>query len=326
MREGALSPALGGLAARASFCAAVFACASMLTACAAAPAPRVAASPAPEGWFNASGEPLSYAVVLQNALASDAVLLGEVHGHARGHAELGRLFGDVLARRSTAELGLEFFERHQQGPLDAYLRGELDEPAFVAASQRTDGNYPPGHRAMLEAARTRQARVWAANAPRSLVRRARLEGYEALRSLPAAEQALFRIAEPPPGGAYLERFVTLMQGTEHLPPGHPPVPANGATEALFRSQALWDATMADTVVQRVGAGARPFVLVVGSFHVERQGGVTQLVERWAPAKRRYVVVVSPRPPGAFVAADRGLGDAIFYAGSEGGGAGEGAGG
>jgi uncharacterized iron-regulated protein len=317
MREGALSPARGGLAARGCFCAAVFACAA--TACASAPTPRVATAPASEGWFNASGEPLPYAVVLQNALASDAVLLGEVHGHPRGHAELGRLFGDVLARRSTAELGLEFFERHQQAPLDAYLRGELDEPAFLAASQRTEGNYPPGHRAMLEAARARQVRVWAANAPRSLVRRARLEGYDALRSLPAPEQALFRIAEPPPGGAYLDRFVTLMQGAEHLPPGHPPVPASGATEALFRSQALWDATMADTVVQRLGAGARPFVLVVGSFHVERQGGVTQLVERWAPTKRRYVVVVAPRPPGAFVEADRGLGDAIFYAGSEGAG-------
>ena len=101
----------------------------------------------------ASGRRVSWDVLVSAAAGADAVLIGENHGHPLGLAATAALWEDVLKRTNRAALALEFFERDEQSRLDDYLNGICDEATFRKRTARSESNYPPGHRAMVEAAK-----------------------------------------------------------------------------------------------------------------------------------------------------------------------------
>lgn len=260
-----------------------------------------------------TGAALTFEALVTRAAAADVLLLGEVHGHPRALPWAARLWAGLAERGAQAALGLEFLERDAQPALDHYLAGRLDEPSFVSSAKR-EGTLPEGHRAMLREAKRLGRRVIAANAPRAYVKMARTQGFDVLRSLPEAERALFRVPDEPPGGRYRDEFFALMSGSHAG--GHAPShgPKSDATEALFRAQSLWDATMADSVAGAAARGAKPFMLVVGAFHVDFAGGVPQLLGRYAPSLRVLTVSVRDVEASALDPGDRGRADVVVYAG------------
>jgi uncharacterized iron-regulated protein len=242
------------------------------------------------------------------AASADAILIGETHDHPLGLAAGAALFEDVLARRPGAQLALEFLERDQQAAVDDYLAGIIDEPAFMSAAARTVSSYPPGHRAMVEAARATGRPVIAANAPRRYVRLARTEGYDRLSRLTAEQRRLIRLPDAMPTGAYPDNFRAVMAAMgaprssgDSGSSAPPPIPTDAAwharIDAMFRSQVLWDWTMAESVARALPAGA-PVVLVIGRFHVEHDGGTVQALRALAPAARVLTIAFVDEPPPA----------------------------
>lgn len=233
------------------------------------------------------GSTATWTELLAAAVGAEAVLIGENHYHPRGLAVASALWDDVLECTHTAALGLEFFERQDQLAIDAYLRGGTDENGFRASAKRTDGNYPPGHRAMVEAAREHHRPVIAANAPRSYVRLARTEGFEHLQTLPSEQRSLFRIPDALPGAEtrYRQDFDKVMGGN----PGGDEAEAK-QLDSTFRSQSMWDWTMAESVAKAINIGNSPVVLVVGRFHIDHHGGLVHALEHLRPGTR--VVTVS----------------------------------
>jgi uncharacterized iron-regulated protein len=232
--------------------------------------------------FDKQGNETDWDTMLSAALNADVVVIGESHGHPLGLAAAATLFDDIIASGADTALLLEFIERDQQLAIDDYLAGVTSDKAFRKASRRTDGNYPPGHARMVEAAKAARRPVYAANAPRRYVRMTTKDGYEKLRALNPRQQALFTVPEPMLEGDYKENFFGLMGGMSHGTPetenGIPPE----MIEKMYRSQQMWDATMADSVVTAARAGNRPAVLVVGRFHSDNTGGTVQLINRYAP--------------------------------------------
>jgi uncharacterized iron-regulated protein len=232
--------------------------------------------------FDKQGNETDWDTMLSAALDADVVVIGESHGHPLGLEAAATLFDDIIASGADAALLLEFIERDQQLAIDDFLAGVTSDKAFRKAARRTDGNYPPGHARMVEAAKTAGRPVYAANAPRRYVRMTTKDGYEKLRALNPRQQALFTVPEPMLEGDYKENFFGLMGGMSHGTPetenGIPPE----MIEKMYRSQQMWDATMADSVVTAARAGNRPAVLVVGRFHSDNTGGTVQLINRYAP--------------------------------------------
>ena len=220
--------------------------------------------------------------MLVAAAGADVVVIGETHGHPLGLEAAASLFDDLLAVRPETALLLEFIERDEQVALDDYLAGITDEAGFRKAARRTDGNYPPGHQRMVEAAKAAGRPVYAANAPRRYVHMTTADGYEKLDRLSNEQRRLFTEPEPLLEGDYKDRFFELMSGMSHGTPetehGIPP----SMIEKMYRSQQMWDATMADSVATAVRTGNRPAVLVVGRFHADHNGGTVQFINRYAP--------------------------------------------
>lgn len=265
-----------------------------------------------------TGRPVAWEDLVSRAAAANVVLIGEEHDLTPAQMMAADLFAAILDKRPSAALSLEFFERDEQVHLDDYLGGLTTHEQFVAATGRRAGNYPDGHRAMIDAAKAAGAPVIAANAPRRYVRLARLDGYDQLRKLNATQRATFVIPAAMPGGRYHEQFIAMMSamgahGPESAGPQPSPEQRRSAAEATFRSQALWDATMADSIADALRAGGRPVVHVVGRFHVDHDGGTLQLLRRARPSVRVLTISCGRGTGSTLKPEDAARADIIVYA-------------
>ena len=259
----------------------------------------------PKLFHGRDGASASWPELVAAASEADVVLIGENHGHPLGLESAARLFRDVVARGPKASLSLEFFERDEQSRLDDYLDGLADLATFERRTGRTSGNFPPGHHAMIEIAKEARRPVHAANAPRAYVRLARKEGYDRLRALTAEQRRTFFVPLELIGGRYREAFDEVMTPADDSSAADE---RSARLDAVFRSQQLWDWTMADTLASAGLAGEQPVVHVVGRFHTDFHGGTVQALEKLALGAR--IVVVS------FVdhEADRERADFVIYVG------------
>lgn len=259
-----------------------------------------------------SGAAMSWDDLVAAASEADVVLIGEVHGHPVGLSAAAELFEQVAARAATAALSLEFFERDEQVALDDYLTGVFkQEKDFLAASRRSKGNYPAGHRAMVETAREGGLPVIAANAPRRYVTKARVDGFDSLRPLSEEQRRLFVIPETLTEGRYREKFFEMME--EHSDPANPDAPPVDG-EGYFRSQCMWDATMADSILRAVAEGRRPVVHVVGQFHCDFSGGTVSRIASQRSDVLVWTISMVTEWSEVLREEDQGRADCVIYVG------------
>lgn len=281
-------------------------------------------------YSGASGDAVAWDALVSAASESDHIIVGENHGHPLGLAFASALFGDLLPRTDHAALSMEFFERDEQSDLDDYLGGLVDEKTFREQTRRTRGNYPPGHRDMVEAAKAADRPVIAANSPRQYAKAARTDSYDRLLKLTAEQQRLFRIPDAVPTGRYADDFRKIMSRApeDHSePPADPEARAKAQAQAeakakedaqrvesFFRAQSLWDWTMADSLARAAAAGNRPILHVVGRFHSDHRGGLVQALEKLRPGDRIITVSVVDHWSETLREEDRGRADYVVYVG------------
>ena len=273
-----------------------------------------------------SGEPMAWEELVERASEADVVLVGEMHGHPVGLAVAADLFEQIVPRApSTVALSLEFFDRDRQNAIDDYLTSVTDEAGFDKAAGRTDANYPPGHRAMVEAAKGAEAPVYASNAPRRYVHLANADGYDRLRSLTVEQRRLFVVPDKLLEGPYRERFFEVMSSMG----GHGGSDDSAKTDeevaqqkarlheqitGMFRSQNVWEATMAGTIADGLAAGRMPIVQIVGEFHVDFDGGLAQRLRAAAPDARILTISMTDETGAEFNDANKNRADVVIHVG------------
>lgn len=251
------------------------------------------------------------------AAGADAVLVGENHGHPRGLPSAAALFEDLVAKAPNATLAMEFFERDEQAKLDDYVLGLTDEAQFRAAANRNEGNYPRGHRYMVETAKANHRGVVAANAPRRYVRVARTDGFDKLRTLTPEQQRLWRIPDELPTGRYWEDFQKVMgAGAAAHGQKEDEAEQKKRIEDSFRSQSMWDWTMAESVARSIQGGHTPTLLVVGCFHINHEGGTVLALRKLAPGAKVVTVSYVDAESSSLRDEDKGRADYVIYVGED----------
>lgn len=263
--------------------------------------------------FRGDGTPAGFAEVVDATARADVVLLGETHGHPVGLAWGAELFEALLQRSPSAALSMEFFERDDQTRLDDYLLGLTDEATFLKRATRSEGNYPAGHRRMVEAAKAGGRPVIAANTTWEIIRYLRGKTYDDLNALTAEQRRLFRVPLVDASERYKADFEGLMSRAK---PESPEAQAaeRSRLEGAFRAQYLWDWTMADSVVHGLDEGSAPVVHVVGRFHSDFRGGTWQAVSHMRPQARIVTISVVPRAGITLDEEDRDRADFVVYVG------------
>lgn len=255
---------------------------------------------------------VSWSDAVAKMASADVVLMGEVHNHELGNAVQQEMFEDILTANPRAVLSMEFYERDEQVALDDYLSGITDREAFEKAADRNPGNNPWAHARMIDASKEAGRPVVASNAPRRYVRLARTEGYERLEQLNDNQRALVEIPTSVPEGAYRDRFVDAMGG----------MASHGGEEMInsfLRSQTVWDATMAQSIVDAFADGT-PVVHIVGYFHAQfpfeagSSGLVDQLRQRTDRPLNIVTCITLPASHEAIQGDDLNIADFVVYVG------------
>lgn len=256
---------------------------------------------------------VSWSDAVAKMASADVVLMGEVHSHELGNAVQQEMFEDILTANPRAVLSMEFYERDEQVALDDYLAGITDREAFEKAADRNPGNNPWAHARMIDASKEAGRPVVASNAPRRYVRLARSEGYERLGQLNENQRALVEIPASVPDGAYRDRFVDAMGG----------MASHGGEDMIngfLRSQTVWDATMAQSIVDAFAYGT-PVVHVVGFFHAQFpfEAGSSGLVDQLRQRSDRPLNIVTcitlPASHEAIQDDDLNIADFVVYVGA-----------
>ena len=236
--------------------------------------------------YDGQGNPSTFDAVVKAMADADVVFLGEQHDDAVGHAveaELFRRAVETYSPQRRVGLSLEMFERDVQVVLDEYLGGLITEQHFLSSS-RPWPNYKTDYRPMVELAKEKRLAVIAANAPRRYVNMVSRNGREALAGLSKeAREWLAPLPYPEPSKAYSDKFNELMKGS-----GGP----ESSNPKIINSQALWDATMADSIVSYLKENKRPLVVQVnGGFHSEGRLGTVEQLLGYRPKTRAIVVAI-----------------------------------
>lgn len=269
-------------------------------------APPGGSSPAPaEPVVIAREGRVPMSVALERIAQADVAFIGENHDHRSGHAFELQALDYVTAHRPKVVLALEMFERDVQLVVDEYLAGLVNEASFLAAS-RPWANYRTDYRPLVELCRERHVPVVGSNAPRRYVNLVSRRGPEALRELSAeARRSLaplpIRLDMPAGYSAELDRLF----GGAHTGAAGGASSSMPSAENMKAAQALWDATMADSIIRAVARHRGALVLHInGSMHSDYGYGIVDRVRKRAP--RLKVVIVTVKPDAAYPTVDEAL--------------------
>jgi len=207
--------------------------------------------------------PLTQKQVLDRAVASSVVLLGESHDRAEHHRWQLHLLSALHALRGDIVVGFEMFPRRVQPVLERWIAGELTEAQFL---QQSDWSQVWGYETALylplfHFARMQRVPIVALNVERALVREVSRKGGEAVPE--SMREGVGRPQAPPPD--YVKELHEV-----YLAHGDGKKGASTSDPAFLRfveSQTTWDRAMAEAIraAQRRYPG-RQVVAIMGRGH------------------------------------------------------------
>lgn len=234
------------------------------------------------------GVPVDWDRVIEDSLQAEIVVIGEEHDDPYAHGFQRTLIRDLLALDARTAIALEMLERDEQATVDAWIDGGLSTRDLVTETGSKDwggaDSWWSFYQPILDAARDAGAPIIAANAPREFVRQARIEGFEVLEALPTETRATFELPTTLEQGDYWIRFRDLMREMreEDVP--------EEEIRPIFRSQMVWDATMASSAVRALDQpDIDRVILLVGRFHSDFKGGTIREIRRLRPGVELLVI-------------------------------------
>jgi uncharacterized iron-regulated protein len=266
-----------------------------------------------------TGEPMSWPELVARVSAVDAVVIGELHNDAVGHAFQAAITGDAIAAAGGGVVALEMLERDEQAIVDDWMDRFIDAEQLATMTESEnwagEGSWAAWYQPILDAARENGGQVVAANAPRRYVRTARTDGFDRIAGLPAPRRGFVELPHADVDDeAYFGRFVDIMTG--HMTQGEagPDDAAMARLRNTFRSQRTWDATMGDSVARALGRGAPIVLLMVGQFHSDFEGATVLELRARRPGVRVLTISMQKRTGMAMDPEDAGRADIIVHTG------------
>ncbi len=225
---------------------------------------------------------------------ADVIILGELHDHVVGHAFQREIVDRVMSNFPTSTLALEMLERDEQPIIDDFMDGIIDEKRFATLthSEHWSGKdtWQAWYQPIIDCVKSHNGSVVGANAPRRYVSLARTNGFEAIDALSESRRSYVTIPSPMVDNHYQERFFEFA-GIEDEE-----IDDNHRVYGFYRSQQVWDATMAKSVAQLKPTAYAKVILLVGQFHVEYEGGLIQFLKKDLPDSNILVITVHRTKP------------------------------
>lgn len=242
----------------------------------------------PGQWYRPAGEAIDSITLMDELARHDVVLLGEQHDRMDHHRWQLHVLAGLHARRPDMVIALEMLPREAQPALDAWVAGELDEAAFLEASDWYSAwgfdlqLYLP----ILHFARLQRVPLVAINVTPELRGRLVEEGWEAL-----PENERFGISAPVEApSAYRERLAEVH--AMHAEEGGD----DAGLSRFIEAQLVWDRVMAAGLAEARGSAGLT-VGLLGQGHLQFGYGVPHQLDDLGVASHATLLPWPAAGPG-----------------------------
>lgn len=232
---------------------------------------------------------ITFGQLTDRLLAADLICVGESHDNDLHHRVQLEVIKALSARDDRLGVGMEMFQRPFQKDIDRYFRGELDEAAFLTASEyrKRWGFDWSLYRPIVEFCRKNSLPVAALNAPRELTRRITEVGFEGLKEEEKKELGAIDLHLKEHREYWLERLGKL-HGKAKV--------SDEQKERSYQVMATWDDYMAaSAALFQKERGLRRLVVLAGSGHIDRGFGIPLRAAKRTGGKAVTVHIDTRRP-------------------------------
>jgi uncharacterized iron-regulated protein len=256
-----------------------------------------------------SGKPVGFERMAQDLLAARIVHVGETHDAMAMHEIEFQVIRALYGKDRHLAIGLEMVPVTLQETLNKWTAGILTKEAFLREIRwYVTWNFNFGYyEKIFDFARQHRLPVYALNAPREVISKIRMRGWDALGD---EEKAFF----PGPPDVTNQDHRTLIRAvfeSSDIPEAMKGPGLDSVFEGLYRSQSAWDEVMGANAVRAAEAEGRRVVVCVGSGHLLYNLGLNRRAYERSKLPFRTVVAVEAPAGAKAVTVSRAIADYVF---------------
>ena len=256
-----------------------------------------------------SGTPIGFDRMVQDMLAARIVHVGETHDAMAMHEIQFQVVRALYAKDRHLAIGMEMVPVTLQETLNKWTAGILTKDEFLREIRwYVTWNFNFGYyEKVFDFAREHRLPIYALNAPREVITKIRMRGWDALT---AEEKAIF----PGPPDVSNQEHRTLIRTvfeSSDIPHAMKGPGLDQVFEGLYRSQAAWDEVMGANAVRAAQAEGRRVVVLVGSGHLLYNLGLNMRAYQASKLPFRTVVAVEVPAGKKSLAVARSIADYVF---------------
>jgi uncharacterized iron-regulated protein len=221
--------------------------------------------------------------IIAKLMHYQVIYIGEGHTNYEDHLLQLEIIRALYKHDPNLAIGMEMFTRPTQSVLDQYLREELDEKSFLKESKyfkmwRYDYRL---YRDIINFAKHNHLQVVALNLEKDIVSQVFKSG--GTNSLPDDDISSLPVSRKLDVPGYRERIETAYMM-------HSGQAQDGDFSGFFQAQALWDETMAETIVNFLEMHPETrMVIIAGRGHTDKENAIPPRVSRRLPVTQAVVV-------------------------------------
>ncbi len=228
---------------------------------------------------------ISFGEMTDRLTDADLICIGETHDSVLCHRVELEIVKALFARDERLGVGMEMFQRPYQKDIDRYFRGEMDEEAFLKASeyrQRWGFDWSL-YRPIVEFCRRNGVPLAALNAPRELTRKIGKGGYASLTDDEKKQLGPIDFHLKEHRDYWYDRL-PKMHGQKDATPEQ--------KERGYEVMTVWDDYMAASAAAfQKDRNVRRMVVLAGSGHIERGFGIPMRAARRIGGTAATITVV-----------------------------------
>jgi uncharacterized iron-regulated protein len=254
-----------------------------------------------------TGQAVAFEKMIQEMKGIPFIHVGETHNSMPIHELQARILRALYEQDHRLAVGLEMYPATQQEALSKWGLGILTEDEFIREGQwyvTWNQNFA-FYRPIFALAKSSAIPVYGLNAPREVISKIRMQGWEALSEM---EKALV----PKPDLTHKEHreLLKTVFANEHMPAQMKGAGMDMMFEGLYRGQSAWDEVMGWNAVRVHNLDRRQVVVLVGSGHLLYNLGLNRRAFEKSKLPFKTVVAVAVPKGKPSLTVSRALADFI----------------
>jgi len=254
-----------------------------------------------------SGQVVSFGEMIKEMKDSRFIYVGETHDSLPMHDIQFKIAEALYQQDHKLAIGLEMFDVEWQKPLNKWSLGLLTQEEFLDDSQwyvnwNFNFNY---YEKIFTLAKKNKVPMYALNAPRKIIRKIRILGWESL-----TDKEKKYVPKPDLSNKDHKQLMQTIFEDMEMPEamkGHGDI----MYQAIYRAQSAWDEVMAANTLRAANIEEKRILVLAGSGHLIYNLGINRRAFEKQPSPYKTVISVVVPSGQDKIVVSRSIGDYIW---------------